>query len=633
MNKKTTCMLVLFALLLSATLLCLTGYAEINWTTEAPEGPCLTRTQYSWRQKDADGWSDWSGWSDMYAFSIGNSFEARTRTLYASREGLIMMGSSERITMLKGTGAQMAFQLDDFPDPYINLSWRSTNKSVASVDQTGYVSAHQAGTATIELFYQENSEYKVLMAVEVNVIPRNGLLFPAGARTVGEQAFYGDSAVSMVDLRGTRISAIGAKAFAENPALRLVVGDGGTINVDDSAFDGSKQVTFAVTALGELYRYANAHGYPCYLLGKEEPAVFVPVSRLSVNFDSFRLKVGESERIYVGVVPRYADNQTLAYRFYSIGAPDVVSVDNNGIITGLRAGTAVITISSTDGSDIQKTVTVTVDPVRVTGITLNQTSLTMNNGEEAWLSATVSPSNASNKKLDWYSSNTAIATVESSGKVVARGAGTAVVRATATDGSGVEATCTVTVNSYGNQAQYTSIWSSDVTTNSAKITARVQLPAGQNPPSFGYYLGTSPSALYKGETESSSGLTYTIENIFYTCGNLTPSTTYYYRFFMNYDGHEYLSNIGSFTTSAVPASVSISGTYKECYVNVNQDISLPYTVSPSGASVSWSSSNSSLCSVDQSGKIYPRGKGAVTITAIASANGTTATYSWTVHII
>lgn len=84
-------------------------------------------------------------------------------------------------------------------------------------------------------------------------------------------------------------------------------------------------------------------------------------------------------------------------------------------------------------------------PNFVTSISLSQTSATLTVGRTLSLSATVSPSTATNKSITWSSNNTSVATVNQSGIVQAISAGTAIVKALAQDGSGVYATCTVTV--------------------------------------------------------------------------------------------------------------------------------------------------------------------------------------------
>jgi len=78
-------------------------------------------------------------------------------------------------------------------------------------------------------------------------------------------------------------------------------------------------------------------------------------------------------------------------------------------------------------------------------VTLDNTTLTLEEGQSVTLTATVLPDNATNKSLNWTSSNPAVATVNQSGEVTALTTGTTIVKATAKDGSGKYDECTVTV--------------------------------------------------------------------------------------------------------------------------------------------------------------------------------------------
>lgn len=103
-------------------------------------------------------------------------------------------------------------------------------------------------------------------------------------------------------------------------------------------------------------------------------------------------------------------------------------------------------VKGADGREVTSdAATLTVNPVTVTGVTLDKTTLDLVAGNSATLKATVAPDNATNKTVTWASSNTAIATVDTTGKVTAVAPGTATITATAADGSGKTATCKVTV--------------------------------------------------------------------------------------------------------------------------------------------------------------------------------------------
>ena len=122
---------------------------------------------------------------------------------------------------------------------------------------------------------------------------------------------------------------------------------------------------------------------------------------------------------------------------------------NSGTITGTptAAGTSTFTVKAenTAGSDSKElTLTINPAPVLVTGVTLNKSELALYTGGSATLTATVEPENATNQAVTWTSSNPSVATVEN-GVVTAVSAGTATITAAAADGSGVSATCAVTV--------------------------------------------------------------------------------------------------------------------------------------------------------------------------------------------
>jgi uncharacterized protein YjdB len=119
--------------------------------------------------------------------------------------------------------------------------------------------------------------------------------------------------------------------------------------------------------------------------------------------------------------------------------------DLSATVTGQAAGDATITVTVTnaDGSQVTAICTVTVKAIAVTGVTLSSSTLYLKVDDESTLSATVSPDYATNKSVEW-SSNNGVATVNSSGKVTGKTAGTSIITVTTADGKKT-ATCTVKV--------------------------------------------------------------------------------------------------------------------------------------------------------------------------------------------
>ncbi len=123
--------------------------------------------------------------------------------------------------------------------------------------------------------------------------------------------------------------------------------------------------------------------------------------------------------------------------------PSVATVSEDGTVTAISKGTTIITCIAANGVSAQ--CEVTVNPVLVNGITLNQTVAELTAGEKLQLEATIAPDNASDKSITWSSTNESVAVVSESGQVTAVGSGTCQVKATANDGSGKSASCLVTV--------------------------------------------------------------------------------------------------------------------------------------------------------------------------------------------
>lgn len=125
---------------------------------------------------------------------------------------------------------------------------------------------------------------------------------------------------------------------------------------------------------------------------------------------------------------------------------NVATVDNSGNVSAINAGTATVTAQGTETS--ATCVVTVIDPnaiVPITSLTVNPTNKSLQVGEEISVVPTIVPTNATNKVLNWNSSNTGVAVVNSNGHVIGVGEGTTTITASATDGSGLSATCAVTV--------------------------------------------------------------------------------------------------------------------------------------------------------------------------------------------
>lgn len=163
----------------------------------------------------------------------------------------------------------------------------------------------------------------------------------------------------------------------------------------------------------------------------------VSVTGVSLNQSSLSLTTGSTSTLTATVAPSNATNKTVTWS----SSNTAVATVSNGTVTAIGNGTATITATTADGG-YRASCTVTVTTA-VSGISVTPSILSLNVGNSGNVTATVSPSTASNKDITWSSSNSSVATV-SNGTVSAVAPGTATITARTNDG-GKTANCTVTV--------------------------------------------------------------------------------------------------------------------------------------------------------------------------------------------
>ena len=172
----------------------------------------------------------------------------------------------------------------------------------------------------------------------------------------------------------------------------------------------------------------------------------VPTTGITLDKTELHFNPGDTYQLTATVLPENASVKTVKW---SSSDPEVVAVDENGLVRALAEnGSATITATTVNGG-FMATCEVMVEYVEVTGVSLDQTNLTLAIGESATLTATVEPDNATNPVVFWSSSDESVATV-SNGTVTANpscrgGSATITVSTRSEPSEGYTATCEVTV--------------------------------------------------------------------------------------------------------------------------------------------------------------------------------------------
>jgi uncharacterized protein YjdB len=170
------------------------------------------------------------------------------------------------------------------------------------------------------------------------------------------------------------------------------------------------------------------------------------VAGVSLDQQTLLLPVDDEGQLTATINPSDAERKGVTW---TSSDSTVATVSRTGLVTGKKAGTATITVTTDDGGFTAFcTVTVTAAGLTaVTDVTLDQSNLTIGIGKEKKLTATIAPWDAANKAVTWTSSNETIATVDG-GVITGVGVGTATITVTTADGNET-AFCTVTVTAGG----------------------------------------------------------------------------------------------------------------------------------------------------------------------------------------
>ena len=308
--------------------------------------------------------------------------------------------------------------------------WTSSDPSVARVDNYGSVLALKDGVATITV---KTKDGDFTDSCEVTV--GNG----GAPQTV--KVTYVDITNNSLFLNAGETTQLNVVVKPENATNKKV--EYSTTNANVATVDANGLVK--AVGEGRAYIYAKSADGPSdsvYVYVRKsvtpQPPKEVKVTNVSVDRRYLTLEEGENYTLTATVSPADATNKTVNY---SSSDSRVATVDANGNIKAVKAGYAYIYAKSVDGPYAYSYVTVkakeTPQPpkeVKVTNVSVDRRYLTLEEGENYTLTATVSPADATNKTVNYSSSDSRVATVDANGNIKAVKAGYAYIYAKSVDG-------------------------------------------------------------------------------------------------------------------------------------------------------------------------------------------------------
>lgn len=294
------------------------------------------------------------------------------------------------------------------------ISWSSTNSRVATVDSNGLVSAVGMGSATIIARTINDITYNI------NVLVGN---YSKELRSILVTTNYITLAVSnskQLAVAFTPSDASNKNVFwtSSNPSVATVdkygvvkaISPGSTI-IKATSEDGG----YTDTATIEVVNYDNI------------------IEEKSIAFDSssYTVGIGSTKSLIPIITPSNATFKSV--RFESSN-PSIATVDENGVVRGLKEGTVSIT-ATTNRNRLKATTTIIVKYINATSVKVNTTNVNLGKNETFTLVATVLPSDATNKKVSYSVSNSNIATIDANGIITGKNTGTTTITITPSEGN------------------------------------------------------------------------------------------------------------------------------------------------------------------------------------------------------
>ena len=170
--------------------------------------------------------------------------------------------------------------------------------------------------------------------------------------------------------------------------------------------------------------------------------VIQPVKKITIDAGDKKVAAGSRMEVDAVCAP---DNASITDVTWSSKNPAIATVDEGGMVTGVKKGTATIVATAADGSKATGSVLITVTQP-VTSISITQADIPVTVGRTAQAKAQVLPAEANDKTVTWSSSDTSIATVRSNGQITGVKAGVCTVTCTSNSNPDVSASATVTVS-------------------------------------------------------------------------------------------------------------------------------------------------------------------------------------------
>lgn len=302
-----------------------------------------------------------------------------------------------------------------------DVVWSSSNEAVAEV-KNGVVAGKSVGRADITIASKDNPNVKKTCVVYVSKELDKSKV----------TAVRNDKNINVNWTKVAHASSYVLSRYNKSTGIVNDIYEGTDTTFEDKDLTSGKYVYTVKAIVDENAADANLYSNS---VSEESEAVIIPESVTGIevanDYQHMGLFVGGSGKIRYSVLPSNATNTNVTFKSLN---EKVATVDANGVVTGVSEGNADIVITTEEGG-FETKCTVRVDGIDARGIErVGDKTVTMGLNQTRQLQVKITPSDTTNKNVQWTSSNNSVATVDSNGVVISKNSGSTIITATTHNG-------------------------------------------------------------------------------------------------------------------------------------------------------------------------------------------------------
>ena len=298
-----------------------------------------------------------------------------------------------------------------------DVVWSSSNEAVAEV-KNGVVAGKSVGRADITIASKDNPNVKKTCVVYVS-------------KELDKSKVTAVRNDKNINVNWTKVAHASSYVLSRYNKITGIVNDiyeGTDTAFEDKDLTSGKYIYTVKAIVDENEADANLYSNS---VSEESEAVIIPepVTGIEVanDYQHMGLFVGGSGKIRYSVLPGNSTNTNVTFKSLN---EKVATVDANGVVTGVSEGNADIVITTEEGG-FEAKCTVRVDGIDARGIErVGDKTVTMGLNQTRQLQVKITPSDTTNKNVQWTSSNNSVATVDSNGVVTSKNSGSTIITAT-----------------------------------------------------------------------------------------------------------------------------------------------------------------------------------------------------------